>query len=329
MEIIKSDIKNKTFKKCYLLYGGEAFIRDLYLKRLKKAVVSGPFTDMNLDTFDGAEDINRIIDAVSTLPFMSEKRLIVIKGSGLFKAGRKNDSEAVADLLENAPESTCIVFVEQEADKRLRLFKTVVKKGHTALCRAPEGAGLYTWAEKELKKKAVKMERQQTIYFFRTVGEGMENAVAELDKLANFKGPNSTVTDEDIDTICVKTAEAKIFDLVDAIGKRDTAKAIKIYRGLLMLKEQPVGILAMIARQFRLMLQAGVFASQGKSVQETASMTGQRDFVIKQCLAQSRNFTSDLLKKALRDCLDTDYGIKSGRLEPETAVEILIVKYSR
>ena len=85
----------------------------------------------------------------------------------------------------------------------------------------------------------------------------------------------------------------------------------------------------MIARQFRLMLQAGTFASQGKSRQEIAALTGQKDFVIRQCLEQSRNFTSDILKNALKDCLDTDYGIKSGAMQPETAVEILIVKYSR
>ena len=104
---------------------------------------------------------------------------------------------------------------------------------------------------------------------------------------------------------------------------------MKIYRGLLLYKEEPVKILAMIVRQFRLMLQVGIFTAQGKSPAEIAKLLEQRDFVIKKCIQQSRNFTADILKKALKDSLDTDYSIKSGQMAPDIAVELLIVKYSR
>ena len=156
----------------------------------------------------------------------------------------------------------------------------------------------------------------------------MENATAELNKLISYKGENTVVENADIEKVCIKAMEAHIFDLVEAIGKRETDKAVKIYRNLLSLKEQPLGILAMIARQFRLMIQAAGLTNSGKSQREVCELMGQKDFVVKMALSQSRNFTPDTLKAAFKDCLNTDYGIKSGMLQDETAVEILIVKYS-
>ena len=328
MKRIKSDIAKKNFEKCYLLDGGESFLRDLYVKRLKNAVAGGSFSEMNTDVFNGAVDINRIIDASETIPFMSDKRLLIIKDSGLFKAGRKNDSERIAQMIENLPESTCVVFSEEEADKRLRLFKAVVKCGYAALCAAPQGNELYIWAEKMLAKNKIKMDRAQTLFFFKTVGYSMENAAAELNKLISYKGADTVVENADIEKVCVKAMEAHIFDLVEAIGKRETDKAVKIYRNLISLKEQPIGILAMIARQFRLMIEAAGLTNSGKSQREVCELMGQKDFVVKMALSQSRNFTPDTLKAAFKDCLNTDYGIKSGMLQDETAVEILIVKYS-
>lgn len=329
MNTVKNDIKNGMLKKCYLLYGGEAFIRNLYLKRLKTAAVGEAFPEMNIDIFNGDTDVNKIIDAAETLPFMSEKRLVVVKDSGLFKAGKKDGSEKMSDFVKDIPNSTCMVFVEDEADKRLKLFKAVSKAGHAALCKAPTGNELYRWAENMLSKNKIKMERPQTEYFFKTIGGDMEKAVFELNKLINYKGGQGEILIEDIDAVCAKSLESRIFDLVDAIGTRNTSLAIKIYRNIILNGEQPVGILAMITRQFRIMLEAGVLTASGKSVAEIVNLTNQKDFVIKKALSQSKNFTSEILKKAMSDCLETDYSIKSGLIDGETAVEMLIVKYSK
>ena len=88
MKILETDIKNKNLQSCYLLYGGESFVRETWVTRFKK-VVSGPFEDMNIDVFDGAADMNAVMDASQTLPFMSDKRLIIIKDSGLFKSAKR------------------------------------------------------------------------------------------------------------------------------------------------------------------------------------------------------------------------------------------------
>ena len=122
---------------------------------------------MNTDIFNGAQDINRIIDASETIPFMSDKRLLIIKDSGLFKSGRKNDSERIAEMIENLPDSTCVVFSEEEADKRLRLFKAVVKCGMRLYALHLREMSCISGLKSCWHKNKIKMDRAQTQFFLK------------------------------------------------------------------------------------------------------------------------------------------------------------------
>ena len=116
MQTINEDIKNGTFKPVYLLYGEEAFLKQSYKKKLR-AAISGDDT-MNYNYFEGKGlDVNELISLADTMPFFSERRLILIEDSGFFKTS----SEALAEYLPTMPDTTCIVFVEEAVDKRNKL----------------------------------------------------------------------------------------------------------------------------------------------------------------------------------------------------------------
>ena len=118
MQTINEDIKNGTFKPVYLLYGEEAFLKQSYKKKLR-AAISGDDT-MNYNYFEGKGlDVNELISLADTMPFFSERRLILIEDSGFFKTS----SEALAEYLPTMPDTTCIVFVEEAVDKRNKLYK--------------------------------------------------------------------------------------------------------------------------------------------------------------------------------------------------------------
>ena len=127
MQTINEDIKNGTFKPVYLLYGEEAFLKQSYKKKLR-AAISGDDT-MNYNYFEGKGlDMNELISLADTMPFFSERRLILIEDSGFFKTS----SEALAEYLPTMPDTTCIVFVEEAVDKRNKLYKKVKDLGHIA-----------------------------------------------------------------------------------------------------------------------------------------------------------------------------------------------------
>ena len=125
MKRIAQDIKNGQLGNLYLLYGEEAYLRRQYRDKLKAALV--PQEDaMNCSVYSG-KDINasEVVDLAGTMPFFAERRVVIVENSGWFKSG----NDQIAALVKSLPDTTCMIFVEAEVDKRGRLFKAVTANG--------------------------------------------------------------------------------------------------------------------------------------------------------------------------------------------------------
>ena len=181
MQTINEDIKNGTFKPVYLLYGEEAFLKQSYKKKLR-AAITGDDT-MNYNYFEGKGlDVNELISLADTMPFFSERRLILIEDSGFFKTS----SEALAEYLPTMPDTTCIVFVEEAVDKRNKLYKKVKDLGHIAEMKRQDSAQLARWAATILAQNGRKITPSTMNLFLERVGDDMENIRMELEKLISY-----------------------------------------------------------------------------------------------------------------------------------------------
>ena len=116
--------------------------------------------------------------------------------------------------------------------------------------------------------------------------------------------------------------------MVEAIGNKKTKIALDIYNNMVLMKESPLMILAMIARQFRIILQSKYLSEKGFYKSDIAKKINQREFVVSECLAQSKNFKKKTLLQALEDCLECDINIKTGKVQDKLGVEMIIIKYS-
>jgi len=327
MKRINADIRAGAFKRVYLLFGEESFLVRLYAERLADAVCPADARAMNAVRLEGkAATAEAVEDAAETMPFLSEYRLVLVKDSGLFEAGRKDESERMAAYLDKIPETAVVVFAESNVDKRGRLYKAADKQGLAVEMKTPEDAELSAWVAKRMKDAGLTISGGAAAYLLRIVAHSMEALYVEADKLCAYK-KQGEITKADIDDICTKALATRIFDLTDAIGAKDAEKALQIYANMLLMKESPLMILAMMARQYRLILQCGHLAARRVPQAEAAKQLGAHPFVVKECTRQSGNFTGAVLKKGLRDCLDTDIAIKTGAMEDRLAVETLIVKY--
>ena len=129
---------------------------------------------MNMDIFEGNKQaISTILDSTETLPFLSDKRFVIVKESGLFQAGRKNDSEKMADYLQKIPDTTCILFLETEVDKRGKMYKAVVKNGYVAEMNGLSEKELLYWITRECKKNKFEIETKVASYLLHIVGGEM------------------------------------------------------------------------------------------------------------------------------------------------------------
>ena len=320
MQILNQDIKDKTFKRVYLLFGDEPFLVNSYKKRLREAI-AGDDT-MNYNYFEGkGPDVKEIISLADTMPFFAERRLVLVDGSGFFKSSAP---EELVNYIPEIPESTCMVFVESEVDKRNKLYKKVKDNGYAAELKKQDADQLMRWAAGILSKDGKKITRQVMEYFMERTGDDMENIRMELEKLICYTMGREVITKEDVEAVGTVHVTNRIFEMVTAIVAGNTRKAMDLYEDLLALKEPPMRILFLIARQFNQLLLVRELQASGADRGTVASKLKVPPFVAGKLSSQAAAFTKEQLISYVQTCVDAEEAVKTGRMGDRLAVELLI-----
>ena len=152
----------------------------------------------------------------------------------------------------------------------------------------------------------------------------MENISSELEKLISYTLGRDVITDEDVEAICTTQVTNKIFDMITAIANRQTKKAMDLYEDLLTLKEPPMRILFLIARQFNQILQVKELMGKGMDKSTISSKLKLQPFVTGKVMLQAKNFTNEQILSYVNLCVDAEEGVKTGKLQDRLAVELLI-----
>lgn len=325
MQRISNDIKTGQFKQIYLLCGTEDYLRNQYKNRLKDALLDGG-DSMNLSVYEG-KDINQaqIIDVAETMPFLSERRVIVIENTGLFKnAG----SDQLAEYLKECPETTFFIFSEKETDKRNKLYKAVKDKGYIGEFGEQDEATLTKWVNGMVKKENMEIEGAATALLLYKSGSDMENIRKELEKCICYCLKRGRITARDVEEICTERISNRIFDMINYLAAGKQEQALKLYYDLLALKEPPMRILALISRQFNMLLQARLLKEKGYDKRLIAEKMGVAPFIAGKYLDQAAHFKKATLRNALEDCAKADADVKMGKMADVMSVELLMIKYS-
>lgn len=325
MQTLNKDLKDRNFRKVYLLFGEEDFLKKSYKNQLRDAI-AGEDT-MNYNYFQGKGlDVKEIISLADTMPFFADRRLILLEDTGFFKSAA---GEELVDYLPQMPDSTCMIFVESEVDKRNRLYKKVKDLGYAAELSRQDASQLARWAGRILAKDGKKITGRTMELFLASAGDDMENIHMELEKLICYVGDREVVTDEDVQAICTVHVTSRIFDMVGAIVAGNTRKAMDLYEDLLTLKEPPMRILYLIARQFNQILQVKELMGKGMERSAIASKLKLQPFVVSRTMPQARAFTREQILSYVDLCVESEEAVKTGRLQDRLAVELLIAKKYR
>ncbi len=321
MKQINEDIKQGNFKQIYLLYGEERYLKRQYKERLRKALCGDDDT-MNTHFYEGKDiSIGEIIDLAETLPFLAERRVIFLTDSGLFKSG----GEKMAEYLASPNETTYFVFTESEIDKRSKLFKTVSSRGYAAEFAIQDENTLKRWVAGVLAKDNKKISEGTVQLLLSKTGTDMDNIQSELEKLICYCMERDVVTSEDVEAICTTRISNHIFDMINAIADRQQKRALELYYDLLALKEPPMRILFLIARQCNMLLQTKELKARGYDNRTIGSKIGVPPFIAGKYLTQASRFKTSLLRNAVQQCVETEAAVKSGKMNDRMSVEILIL----
>lgn len=333
---LDDDIKSKSIKCIYLLYGTEAYLkrnyRDLILKVLFPEGTEG---SMNYTVFNGSFDMKELIGTARTMPFFGDNRAIVVSESGLFSGkGKKDDLELLSDYLIKPEETTKLIFLETNVKKTLSVTKQIEKTGNLTELLAWKGEKLKKWVLSRMKRNQLEITREAYDAFIEMTSVNSENTDTmlfmdnELEKLVSYCRGTGRVEYEDVKAIVTDCASSKVFSLVDAIVGRDERALMKIYSDMQMTKEDPARIVSLLEQQFQKLLETESLVSGSASLSKMEEVIGPEWMVRKQRRLLSGIKKEDI-KNVLRKANRYDLLIKSGKMKADDALIALLLSAVR
>ncbi len=345
MAIVSNDIKTKNFKRVYLLYGEQDYLRLHYKNALKSAIVREG-DNFNYSYFEGKGiDANAVFDTILTVPFMAEKRLVIVENSGWFggrqsKSGKdeeaagseddsKDNGDIVLKIINSVPEETVLVFVEPAVDKRKKSFQAVTKAGVSEEYSHRTDEQLMGWLAGIAKASGKNITASTANYILDECGRDMITLKNEMDKLTAYTYDRDVITVKDVDAVCSREVNEKIFDMIDAMAANNQKAALKVYFDLLILRESPFFILSLLSRQFRQMLAIKDGLNRNESLNDIKYRLSLKDYPANKMSGQVRRMTYSGIKARVEACAKTETDIKSGNIIDRIGVELLIIECSQ
>lgn len=333
-----TDIGSSKIKNLYLFYGFETLlINDAVLKICERFVSPG-FKNINFLKFEGPVlDREELINACETLPFMDERKIILVRGCSLFKSSKsgkdgdeENDNGGICEYLERLPGTVILILISDEGvDKRKKLYNTIKKYGDTVEFNQLKGQELLKWVYNEFKQYGKTICSGDVQYLISRINGSLEYIKNEVNKLVYYSGDRVEVSSKDIDAVVPKSLETNIFQLVDMISGKNPGAALLLLNELILESEPPAMILFMISRQYRLILNTKLYSMKGYSSQEIMNSLGVQPFVYTKLSSLAKQYTEEQLLEKLSHCLEVDGIIKKGKMDPRFALESLIVRFSK
>jgi DNA polymerase-3 subunit delta len=291
-------------------------------KRLRDRLAAVADLDFNLETFDGAAaSADDIVNAANTMPFMSERRLVIVRDVDKMDAAAL---ERLALYSRDPAPFTCLVLAGTKIAKNSKLYKAVASSGVTFEYAAPKRNEYAPEVVRLLRDRGKKIGLTAAQKLVDVVGRDLRRLDSEADKLAAFVDASPEVTEADIAAVASESGDPSIFELTDAVGERDTVRALRLLRRL-MASETPYAIHAMLARHVRALVSARALADRGVPAEAMASEIGMPPWQVRTVVRQAQRYTPAELSVALRGLAAAEEEMKTSPTDVGLVIERWIV----
>ncbi len=315
MRELKRDLKEGRLKNLYVFHGEEAYLREYYLGEVKKALLPAGLEDFNLHTAQGKECSPEWLEqAVDCLPMMSERTLVVVTDFDLFGGGESQKSKLLA-LLDQLPDYCCLVFVYDllpyKADGRSKLAALLKDKGAVVPFKRQEQGDLTDWIVRRFRATGHTIDTEDAKYLIFLCGDLMTNLASEIGKIAAYAA-GQRVTRSDIDAVAIPQVEAIVFQMTDAITRKDFDKAASVLADLLHDQQAPIMILSVMGKYFRQLYTARLCLEAGQGRDQFMELWQMKySYQADKLMDGARKFSLLWCRHAVRRCAETDVAMKS------------------
>lgn len=336
IESLEKELKNGDLKSLYLLYGEELFLLENSLKKIK-SLFGECIKGINYIYIDET-NVNQIIADIETPAFGYEKKLIIARNTGLFKKEGKRKNVEISKLKEKISKyieeniniintSVVLVFVEEEAETKQELYKTIDKFGNVCKFDFQKPIQIEKRIKAICNSYKVKIDDSTLRYFIECCGTNMQDLINEIRKLIEYAGENGKIERIDIDKLSIKKLESIIFDLTDSLGKKDTKKALEVLKNLIYAKEPIQKILITLYNHFKKLYLTKIAIINSRDIVSSLNLKPNQTFLANKYKMQSKYFSENELKIILQSLRDLDYNYKNGLIDLQVGLESILCTY--
>lgn len=309
MDKLKTAIKNKNLDHMYFFLGEEVYLSKYYLNALKDVI--------NCDeTFDyvllDADDLSSLQESIEGMPVMSEKKMVVIKGLDLSDELKQEDVELISALIEDVPPFTVLVFLSRTIKKNSKIYKLLSEKCTLCSFEHQKPAEVIKWLVNVANKNNMNLDRDAASLLIEFAGIDMTTLSTELDKLASYCGDGKIITADAIEKIVIKSVDAKIYYLLDAVLGGNSKEAFSLLEEFKAENEKPIYINASIMGTIRTLLEQAYLQKEGMSPSAIADKLRLRPIQSKKNTAYLKKIDSLFLENILKRCVHLDGEMKRG-----------------
>ena len=302
------------------LYGEDTYRMKEKLKEIIERYQKVHKSGLNLKYFD---DFTNFKDGVRQASMFKEKKLAVVTNIFANPDFKEKFYQSKKDFLSS--EDIILIYEEKDFNKNNSLFKFLKKNARSQEFKFLAGQGLKTWIKKEFDRYETKIDSGVLEKLIEYIGNDLWQMSNEIRKLASFKN-NKTVKVEDIELLVKSKIETDIFKTIDAIADKNKKQALNLLHKHLEKGDSPLYLLSMISYQFRNLLIIKDLIEKCKPYNVILKKSGLHPFVVKKSYYQSQKFTFQELKKIFQKIFKTDLDIKTGKIQPEIALDLLVAE---
>lgn len=308
-----------------LFEGEEEYLKRAALQALRNQFLPPGLEELNESLLDAA-DTDAIIAAAETMPFMADRRLVILRDHPAL-TGRAEADEALIEYLSRVPSTSLLLFYcTQKPDGRKKLYSAVKKLNGIVTFSPLRDRELTSFVTEAFHSLGKECDERTAEYLIFISGSDATQLMQEIHKIASHDPLSSSIHPDEVRDLATPTVESTVFQMVDAVVSNQQNLALTLLRDQLRSGQDRVYILAMLLRQFRLMQHIKILQYEKRSREQIRAALNVPSFAAEQYSRQAAAYTGGQVKQAVRLCFDTEYAIKSGRLNAEGALEAVILK---
>jgi DNA polymerase III subunit delta len=308
----------------YLIKGDDAGLTGQAVSSLLGDLLGERSADLAVEDVNEEADITAVLDACQTPAFLTDRRIVLVRSAGRFRA---DEVEPLIAYLDQPMSTTTLVLVGGGGAVPTRLMKAIKNTGHVIDAGVPGGKGRQMWINDRIKQGPVRLDRRAQELVIDRLGEELGQLTGVLDALAAAYGEGATVDVEQVEPFLGAGGVAAPWELTDAIDAGDTDTALaQLHR--MLLQRHPLAIMATLQRHFGALLRldgSGITAEA-----EAASVLGMSPYPAKKVLAQSRKLGSTNIARGLQLIARADVDLRGGSSwPPEMVIELLVARLAK